>query len=174
MFLLVLSGCSSDNPNKPNLCQDENDCPSDQMCVSSKCESSSGDIVKDPFTGKFWTRNVRESGLLTWKNARAYCSKLSAKENEEWRLPSLKELHELCCRLDSEQTDKGCLAPPERPIKLICEHAKHLFGDSFKADTIWSSTIRLPGDNIYTVNIFSGFVSARDPKSEYTSALCIR
>jgi hypothetical protein len=172
--LLFFLGCSSSGQDKPSSCQDENNCPSDQMCLNSKCEESTGDIVTDPSIGKIWTRNVRKSGLLTWDSARAYCSKLSAKDKVEWRLPSLQELHYLCCRLDSQQADKGCIDPHERPIELICRHAKHLFGDSYKADSVWSSTIRVPGDNMYTVNIFSGLVSARDTKSEYTSALCIR
>ena len=63
--------------------------------------------VTDPSTGLVWQQAT--AGPMTWKEALAYCEALSLAGHEDWRLPSVTELHSIV-----EYGSRGPSADPAR------------------------------------------------------------
>lgn len=108
--------------------------------------------VTDLVTGLTWQKEL--SGKMTWSQANLYCSELNFANNNDWRLPSLKEL--------STIVDYGTTYPALNAI----------FGTSY--DNTWTSISDIQGSqNAWYIYFSTGTASICG--KEYTlNVRCVR
>jgi hypothetical protein len=121
---------------------------------------ATGDAVLDNATGLVWEQSRAEG--VDWEDALSYCTSLQLDGSEDWRLPTVHELHSL---VEHEYFNPATSFPDAFPDQA--SHAGYPF---------WTSTTAaLTPSSAWVVAFYSGN-SASEAKTTATSyyARCVR
>ncbi|MDJ0953157.1 MAG: DUF1566 domain-containing protein [Acidimicrobiia bacterium] len=121
--------------------------------------------ISDLATGLIWTQT--DSGeAMEWEQALAYCSALETGDNEDWRLPTVKELQSIVDYTRSPSTTGTAAIDPAFSIsEIIAEDG------SANYPFLWSSTTHanlVNGANAAYVAFGDGLGWMQSPAGDYT------
>jgi hypothetical protein len=105
--------------------------------------SNGDETVTDTETGLMWQQSEVEPGM-TWEQALSYCENLNLAGHEDWRLPTVKELHSL---VDYSRFGPA-INPTYFPDISICYRSSTTFGGDRDGGYLWLREFYDGGDYI--------------------------
>lgn len=116
----------------------------------------SGDVVVDQATGLMWLKHHGRKTYV-WEDAKALCEDLTVGGYDDWRLPTISELHSL---IDYSQL--GPALPPDYPFTIDPPGNPSLEATNISYNYWTASSPSSDSDKVWSIRMQTGFVSFLD------------